>query len=166
LQLDKRRFKSFDPARPRNLGYRGFIDEKTGLLLKTLRGQVFQINYIATKDQRSLCREYYGDPRRFVEVFLPHVHTITAVDCPETSAIAGEKVPIVAHYARTGQRLFLTWDTTGGRIIEGPTQREIFLDTTGLEGKRITVTVELNDGSQHTAAGSCFFNVSPSPKNQ
>ena len=95
-----------------------------------------------------------------------HVQTITQIDCPETSAIAGEKVPIVAHYARTGQRFVLTWDTTGGRIIEGPTQAKIFLDTTGLEGKKITVTAELNDSLQHTAVASCSFNVSPSPKNQ
>ena len=166
LQLDKRRFKSFDPARYQKLGYRGFIDEKTGLLLKTLSGQVFQINYIATKDERAQCRDYYAEPRRFVEVILPHVQTITKVDCPETSVIAGEKVSIVAYYARTGERFFLTWYTTGGRIIEGPTPRKIFLDTAGFQGKEITVTVELNNGFQHTATGSCSFNVSPAPKNQ
>jgi hypothetical protein len=59
----------------------------------------------------------------------------------------------------------LTWYSTGGRIIEGPTVRTIFLDTTGLAGKSVTVTVELNDGSPHTASGSCTLNVSAPPKN-
>ena len=35
LGLDPRRFKSFDPSWPPGMGYRGYIDEKTGLLLKT-----------------------------------------------------------------------------------------------------------------------------------
>jgi hypothetical protein len=61
--------------------------------------------------------------------------------------------------------VLLSWFSTGGRISEGLTPRSIFLDTIGLAGKEVTVTVELNDDNQHTAAGSCVFNVSPPPKN-
>jgi hypothetical protein len=68
LGLDKRRFKSFNPGRPLHT-YRGFIDEKTGLLLKTYLGRVFQIYYIAAAEDRQLCAKYYGDPRQFVNVF-------------------------------------------------------------------------------------------------
>ena len=164
LGFDKRRFKSFDPSTPPKLGYRAFIDEQAGLLLKSLRGQIFQINYIATEKERSACPNYYGNPRDFVEVFLPHFQVVNSVECPKI-AIAGEKVPIAASYTRTGQRFLLTWNSTGGRIIEGPTPRTIFLDTTGLAGKQVTVTVELNDGNQHTAAGSCTIRVSAPPKN-
>src|SRR5688500_8624468 len=32
LGLDQRRFKSFDPSWPRKIGYRGYIDEQSGLL--------------------------------------------------------------------------------------------------------------------------------------
>ncbi|HEY0367144.1 MAG TPA: hypothetical protein VGC73_11770, partial [Pyrinomonadaceae bacterium] len=35
LLVNQRRFKSFDPSMPRNTGYRGFIDEREGLLFKT-----------------------------------------------------------------------------------------------------------------------------------
>lgn len=165
LQVDKRRFKIFDPARMSRLGYRGFIDEDAGLVLKTFNAQVFQINYIAGKKDRPSCVDYYRKPRRFVEVVLPHIQIIYKFDCPTTNVSAGEKVPIVAHYARTGQRLLLTWDTTGGRIIEGQTQRKIWLDTTGLEGKEVVITAELNDGMQHTTVASCTIKVSPPPKN-
>ena len=164
LGLDKRRFKSFDPSTPPKLGYRAFIDEQAGLLLKSLRGQIFQINYIATEKERSACPNYYGDPHDFVAVFLPHFQLVYSVECPKI-AIAGEKVPIAASYARTGQRLLLTWNSTGGRIIEGQTPRTAFLDTTGLAGKVVTVTVELSDGNQHTAGGSCTFRVLAPPKN-
>src|ERR1044071_9186112 len=41
LQVDKRRFKSFDPSTRRNRGYRGYIDDKAGLLLKSLSGEIF-----------------------------------------------------------------------------------------------------------------------------
>jgi hypothetical protein len=164
LGLDKRRFKSFDPSTPPKVGYRAFIDEQAGLLLKSLRGQIFQINYIATEKERSACPDYYSNPRDFVEVFLPHFQVLNSVECPQ-QAIAGEKVPIAASYPRTGQRFLLTWYSTGGRIIEGPTLRTSFLDTTGLAGKEVTVTVELSDGSQHTASGSCMLKVSAPPKN-
>jgi len=164
LGFDKHRFKSFDPSTPQKLGYRAFIDEQAGLLLKSLRGQIFQINYIATEKERSACPNYYSDPRAFVEVFLPHFQIVNSVECPQNSPVAGEKVPIVATYTRTGQRILLTWHSTGGRVIEGPTSRNILLDTAGLAGKEVTVTVELSDGSQHTASGSCSFSVSP-PRN-
>jgi hypothetical protein len=165
LGFDKRRFKSFDPSSPPKLGYRAFIDEQAGLLLKSLRGQIFQINYIATEKERSACPNYYSDPRAFVEVFLPHFQVVDSVECPRNGVVAGEKVPISASYARTGQRILLTWSSTGGRIIEGPMPRNVFLDTTGLGGKEVTVTVELSDGTQHTATGSCSFSVAPPPKN-
>ena len=160
LGLDPRRFKSFDPSWPRGMGYRGYIDEKNGLLLKTFGGEVFQINYIAGKKDWPVCQSYYRRPREFVEVIFPHVQMINSVGCPETSIVAGEKVVIKANYERTGQRTFLTWQTTGGLILKGENTSEILLDTTGIEDKAITVTVELNDGSHHTAVASCTFNVS------
>ena len=165
MGLDTRRFKSFDPSWPPGMGYRGYIDERTGLLLKTYGGEIVQINYIAGKKDWPVCQTYYRRPREFVAVFRPHVHTIESVGCPKTSPVAGEKVVIKANYARTGQRLLLTWGTTEGRILQG-IGNSMVLDTTGLEGKSITVTVELNDGNQHTANGSCTFKVSPQIKNQ
>jgi len=164
LGLDKRRFKTFDPSTPPKLGYRGFIDDQAGLILKSLDKKIFQINYIATEKERSACPKYYENPRDFVEVFLPHFQVVNSVECPQ-NAVAGDKVPIAASYAHTGQRILLTWYSTAGRIVEGRTQRTIFLDTTGLGGKEVTVTVELNDGTQHTATGSCKLNVAPPPKN-
>ena len=158
LHLDPRRFKSFNPSKPLNLGYRGFIDEESGLLLKSFQAQLFQINYIAGKKERQLCPGYYSKPREFVAVYLPHVPVIQTVDCPPT-VTAGEKVMISAFYASTGERFFLTWEATNGRIIKGQTMRKIWLDTTGVTDRQIIVSVELNDGLQHTAFASCTMKV-------
>jgi hypothetical protein len=158
LHVNKNEFKSFDPSLPRNMGYRGFIDKRAGLLLKTFRGEVFQINHIAPKKDWQVCPAYYHNPRQFIQVGFPHVLMISSVECPISPA-AGEKVVIKANYERTGQRLSLTWITTAGRIVEGQNTAKILLDTTGLRGETITVTVELNDGSYHTAAASCSFTV-------
>jgi len=165
LRVDKKRFKAFDPSLPRNMGYRGFIDEQAGLLLKTFRGQVFQINYIPRKQEWQTCPLYYGKPREFVAVLFPHVFVVDSVRCPTKDPIAGEKVAIVASYSQTGQRVSMNWATTGGRIIEGQESRKIILDTTGLAGRVVTITFELSDGSLHTAAASCSISVAPAPKN-
>ena len=159
LGFDKRRFESFDPSSPPGMGYRGYIDEKTGLLLKTYGGEIFQIFYTAAKKDWPVCQSYYRRPREFVQVIFPHFLRID-VRCPMTSIVAGDKVVVTAGYPRTGQRLLLTWHTTGGRIIEGENTSKILLDTTGVEEKAITVTVEINDGNQLTAVDTCKVMVS------
>jgi hypothetical protein len=164
LGFDKRRFKSFDPSFPQKMGYRAFVDEKSGLLFKTLRGEVFEIYYIPPYSDRQICPVYYGDTHDLLMVVFEHVFAINAVNCP-TSAVEGERVSIDADYGSTGQRLIPTWYTTAGRIVAGQGTRKIVLDTTGLAGRGLTVTIEVNTGDQHTALGSCTFSVSAAPKN-
>jgi hypothetical protein len=163
LGFDKRRFKSFDPSFPRDMGYRAFVDEKSGLLFKTLYKEVFEIYYIPPYSDRQVCRLYYGDAHDLLRVVFEHVFVIYSVNCP-TTAVDGEKVLIDANYGHNGQRQIPTWYTTGGRIVAGQGTRKIVLDTTGLAGKVFTVTIEVSNGFGHTAAGSCTFNVS-APKN-
>ena len=160
LGFDKRRFKSFSPTFPEDTDYRAFVDEKSGLLFKTLRKEVFEIYYIPPYPDRKVCPLYYGDSHDLLPVVFEHVFMIQAVNCPPT-VVDGEKVPIDAIYSITGQRLRPTWSTTGGRIVAGQGTRKIVLDTTGLAGKVFTVTVEVNDGTYHTALGSCSFAVIP-----
>jgi hypothetical protein len=165
LGFDKRRFKSFDPSYPRKMGYRGFVDEKSGLLFKTLHKEVFEIYYIPPYSDRRVCPLYYGDAHDILRVVFEHVFVVYAVNCPAT-AVDGEKVFIDADYPHTGQRFLLTWNTTGGRIVAGQETRKILLDTTGLAGKVFTVTIEINDGLYHTASGNCAIKVLAAPGNR
>ncbi len=158
LGFDKRRFKSFNPTFPEDTGYRAFVDEKSGLLFKTLWKKVFEIYYIPPYSDRQVCSLYYGDAHDLLQVVFEHVFMIDAVNCP-TTAVDGERISINAVYVRTGQWLLPTWYTTGGRIVAGQGTKKIVLDTTGLAGKVFTVTVEVNDGTYHTANGSCSIAV-------
>jgi hypothetical protein len=97
-------------------------------------------------------------------VFWRHFLAVDSLGCPETSPIAGEKVVIRAYYPRTGQRFTFLWQTSEGRIVEGQNTSTILLDTTGLEGKTIRVTLELSDGDFHAAFASCSFTVSQKSK--
>lgn len=164
LGFDKRRFKSFDPSLPRKMGYRAYVDDESGLLFKTLRDEVFEIYYIAAKPDRQACPIYYNT-RELLQVVREHYFRINSVICPIKNPVDGERVLIVAHYGGTGQRFTPTWITTEGRIVAGQGTRKILLDTTGLAGKIVTVTIEVYDGSLHTANGSCSFDVSAAPKN-
>ncbi|HEY0761929.1 MAG TPA: hypothetical protein VGD61_06110 [Pyrinomonadaceae bacterium] len=160
LGFDKRRFKSFDPSDWRNQGYRAFVNEKSGLLFKTIRGDVFEIYYIPPNTEwQQVCTNYYGNNRELLRISWPHVFVVNSVSCPTDTVIDGTKVPIEAGYVDYGQFFTLTWMTTGGKIVAGQGTKKITLDTTGLAGKIITVTVELNDGNQHTANGSCSLTI-------
>jgi hypothetical protein len=140
LGLDRRRLKSFNPAASRYKGYRGYFDEKSGLLLKSFLGEIFQITYIPTEKERLVCTSFYSRPKDFVAVFFEHV-AVVAVECPETAMI-GDNLTCSASYARTGARSTVTWLTTGGRIVQGQNTKKIGLDTSGFQGTSIVVTVK------------------------
>jgi len=163
LGLNKRHFKTFNPWYSGNNDYRAYFDEKSGLLLKSFQGHIFQINYIPPKGERRICADYYRKPKQFVQVLPEHVPYVD-VRCPET-AFAGDKVAITAFYVSTGERRSLLWNSSAGRIIEGQNTRKIMLDTTGLDGQMITVTVERRTGLFHRMSASCTIRVLPKPDN-
>lgn len=160
LGLSKRRFKTFNPWYRGNTDYRAYFDEKSGLLLKSFRGEIFQINYIPTKSERLFCR-YYLNPKEFVRVVSEHVPYVN-IRCPETT-VAGDKIVITADYARTGERNLLAWHTTGGKIVNREDPTRLFLDTSGLEGQIITVTVERHNGNFGRMSSACTMRILPKP---
>lgn len=157
MKLDKRRFQSFDPSIPRNTSYRGFIDEETGLLVKTFDGAIYEIFNIPTREDRRACPHQYRKPRELLAVSWPHFLTVK-LDCPSTAPVAGTKVPIVAS-SPEGLLILWTWDIRVGRIISGLGTRKIVVDTTGLQGQTVTVTVEGNAGLSLKGTEQCKFNV-------
>ena len=164
LDLDQRRFKSFDPSQPRNIGYRGYIDDHSGLLLKAFMGEIFQIDYIAAKKDRYRCPGYYRNPRNFVEAIAIHA-PIVSIRCPKNNPTAGERIALIADHQREGLRISFEWEVSGGRIVEGQNTRHIFLDTTGLEGQTIKVTVARADTLHHVSFASCHIKISTATTN-
>jgi hypothetical protein len=59
LGLDKAALRTFEPSSPPGIGYEGFIDDANGVVVRTLKGRVDQIAYVANSEDRKLCPEYY-----------------------------------------------------------------------------------------------------------
>jgi len=59
LHLDQAALRRFEPSSPPGIGYAGFIDDIDGLVVRTFKGRVDQIAYVANSDDRKLCLGYY-----------------------------------------------------------------------------------------------------------
>jgi hypothetical protein len=153
LNLNQLRFKKFDPSWPRGIGYQGFINEDIGLAVKTFNKQIIQVAYFPGSRERQFCPGYYAKPREFVDAQVEHAPNLF-IKCRKGPASAGEQLTFKAEYLR-GLFISLTWSATAGTIVEGQGRRRMILDTTGLNGKTIKVTVERIDSTGRIAMDSC-----------
>jgi hypothetical protein len=155
LQVDRKPLRAFPLSPPMSVGYRGYIDDKEGLVIKTYEEKVIQLDYIAGASKRSLCRDYYANPESFVQdIFSSHAPAI-ALDCPTENRQAGEKIRFNANF--TGKtKITLLWNVSAGRIIAGQGTRNITVDTSGLQGQVLRARVILGG-----VAASCDVKISP-----
>lgn len=67
LRIDKAKFTTYDPARPKGSGYKAYTDESEGYSILTFKGLVEQIYYQPTLQDRKLCPSYFenGECIRF-----------------------------------------------------------------------------------------------------
>jgi hypothetical protein len=158
LNINKRNFRSFDPSSPPNMGYKGYIDDKKGLILKTYKGRVIQIDYIATVKDKPLCPSYYENPISFIQVGLYTHCPPIAILCPTNNPQAGENVMFSAEIA-TDPKTNFTWTVSAGRIVNGQGTRVISVDTKGLKGQTIIATVKVSGFCSTGAA--CAMQISP-----
>lgn len=152
LGFNQKRFKKFDPTRPRGLGYQGYIDDKAGLALKAFNNGVFQIDFFPIPADRKLCPGFYLNPKDFVETYVLHAPRVD-IKCPK-EVIAGEVVRLKADYIR-GLVIGLTWHVPAATILEGQGRRRLAFDTTGLGGKTILVEIERLDSNGFASSDSC-----------
>lgn len=74
FQIDDRKFITFDPSKPPNIGFKAYVNDEEGIAICTQDGKVNEITYyIAAKDRRG-CSAMQSDPRRFCSI---HVDFIT-----------------------------------------------------------------------------------------
>ncbi len=59
LSIDKSRFRTYDPATPKGLGYEAYTDETEGYSILTYKGLVEEIDYQPTLADRKLCPLYF-----------------------------------------------------------------------------------------------------------
>jgi len=153
LNLNYIRFKKFDPSWPHGIGYQGFINEEMGLAVKTFDKRIIQVAYFPGAKEREFCRAYYAKPREFVDAPVEHAPNLF-VKCPKGPVSAGERLAFKAEYLR-GLSILLTWSATAGNIVEGQGRRRMMLDTAGLNGKTIKVSVERMDSTGRVATDAC-----------
>jgi hypothetical protein len=120
----------------------GYFDERAGFALKTKSDKIIQMNYVADSSARLKCKDYYNDPLKFVTV-VTHCPPIS-LEGP-SAAIAGETLNFRAS-VQPDPKMTLTWAVSGGRILTR-SGNQMSLDTSGLDGQTVEVTVQ--------AHGSC-----------
>jgi hypothetical protein len=131
-------------------GFRGYVDQREGLVLKTYKGKVIQLNYVATTKEKHRCRDYYQNPSDFVQV-ITHCPPVT-LEGPRGAVEAGDKVTFRANVIED-PKMTLSWILNAGKMIGArTTTRTISVDTAGLEGQTLKVTVQ--------AQGSCSVETS------
>jgi hypothetical protein len=103
--------------------FSGYVDEHAGLILKTKSDNVIQLNYVADASKRIRCQSYYDDPLKFIAV---------VTHCPPVSLEGpSEAVP----------KMTLVWTISGGKIVNR-SGRQMSLDTSGLAGQTLNVTIQ------------------------
>lgn len=70
LETDLSKLRPLKPPVPTNFGYNSYIDEENGLIIRTLNGEVDQVNYIAATKDKKMCEEYYSKPEVFVQIMV------------------------------------------------------------------------------------------------
>lgn len=70
LRIDQSQYRTFDPSSPPNIGYVGLIDDVDGIVIRTFKGYVNVICYIANIQDRKLCRSYYEHPEESVSILV------------------------------------------------------------------------------------------------
>ncbi len=152
LNLDKKKFTTFNPAEPYKMDLKGYWNESDGLLINTLRGKVIEIDYLASDADKSRCLSFYEEPESFIKIIPVHVPLIT-VDSSVKSARAGERVTFSA-FANVNAKRGYTWTVSTGKIVSGQFTHKITVDTSGLAGQTVVATAEIRDVFSQTAVAS------------
>jgi hypothetical protein len=158
LHLDKKTLNTFGASALLDQSNKGFL-AKEGLVIDTYRGRVLQLVYIADPSDVRLCPVIFEEPELFIQTLTVHPPLTISIDCPFEAA-QGDKVVLrssVGLDLRRGPR----WTVNAGRIIAGQHTHKMTLDTTGLAGRTIVVTAEMNDGFGHLTSTSCQIVIVP-----
>jgi hypothetical protein len=72
LKLDQKRLVSFDGSKPRNRNYKGYLDKEAGIGIRTHKGMVEEIIYLAAAIDRHLCAGYYKNLKGLIQLQTTH----------------------------------------------------------------------------------------------
>ena len=139
----------------KKLYFAGYVDERAGLILKTRGNKIIQLNYVAAGSDRLRCEDYYRDPIKFVQIntHYPPVN----LEGPTGTVTTGDILELKADL-QPDPKITLVWIVSGGKILNQSGNR-ITLDTSGLDGQTLKVTVQAH--GSHTVESSATFQIRP-----
>jgi len=85
LNLDKKKFRTFNPAEPYQMDLKGYWNESDGLLINTLRGEVIQVDYLPAAADTSRCSSLYEEPESFIRMIPVHMPIVSVSSSVESA---------------------------------------------------------------------------------
>jgi hypothetical protein len=70
LQMETGKFRKFDPSSSSGIGYEAYVNEADGIVIRTFKGRVDEIAYVASAQERNRCPEYYGNLEGFLSLIV------------------------------------------------------------------------------------------------
>jgi hypothetical protein len=160
-EFTKSRLDGFSWRLRRPAKFDVYISEKQGFAVKSTDGKVVQAVYLPSSSEIGQCRSYYGTLDDYTYISEAHVPT-SAAGCPQT-AFDQEQITVVVT-TNVPTRTGFLWKISDGKIVAGQYTQMIRIDTTGLAGKTIKVSVGVTDRDQGiTASSECGINVLKKP---
>lgn len=159
LGFDVTSLSRFDASEPKGLGIWGYVDARAGIVIRTYKGIVTQIDYIASRRDLSRCLGYYSDPKSFVSVLIePSLPVCAGITADPINVEVGRQVKLTVNASTPdGKVMTFTWTTTGGRLIGSGTN--VTLDTSSMTPGTYTITAQTDDGFGHTVECSTTITV-------
>jgi hypothetical protein len=92
-------------------------------------------------------------------VYPPVAFPVISINCPRGEPAAGSQITLAALVPEDVDFVF-RWTVDAGKILDDQGTAKITLDTTGLGGRTILVTVEASDGIGHVVVATCQIQIS------
>ena len=75
LHIDREKMRAFN-ATSQDPDWKGFIDEKDGLIVRSYKEKIDRIFYIATAKDRTRCPGYYAEPEQFARIYIDFISRV------------------------------------------------------------------------------------------
>jgi hypothetical protein len=129
-----------------------------GLLILGKGDEIYRLAYVSSAKEGGVCADYFSDPEPFIQTSLVHPPPSVNLDCPPSEIKDGTILTLRAYYSPIVRRGF-EWSVSTGKILSGQLTKKLVVDTTGLAGKTVVVTAEMDDGLVHRVVGSCSLRI-------
>ena len=68
--INVQKTNQFDPSSPEGIGYLAYIDESSGLMIRTFKGNVEEAYYFASAADKPSCPDYYKNLRSSARIMI------------------------------------------------------------------------------------------------